>query len=81
MFKLRLKQCQINVQIRSKQRQINVRITFNVLIVQGLAFKQIMIKWHQKNILGWLARLARHAPRNSRVKYAVGSNLTASINP
>ena len=29
---------------------------------------------------GWLAHLARHAPRNSRVKYAVGSNLTASIN-
>ena len=22
---------------------------------------------------GWLAHLARHAPRNSRVKYAVGS--------
>ena len=31
--------------------------------------------------LGWLAHLARHAPRNSRVKYAVGSNLIASINP
>ena len=38
----------------------------------------------QKTLLiflqGWLAHLARHVPRNSRVKYAVGSNLTGNIN-
>ena len=50
MFKLRSKQRQINVQIRSKQRQIIVRITFNVAVLQGRAFKQKMIKWRQKNI-------------------------------
>ena len=32
-------------------------------------------------IIGWLAHLARHAPRNTGVKYySVGSNLTGSIN-
>ena len=28
-----------------------------------------------------LAHLARYAPRNARVKYAIGSNLTGSITP
>ena len=29
--------------------------------------------------LGWLAHLARHAPLNARVNYAVGSSPTGSI--
>ena len=52
---------------------------------EGIAYD--CVYWHlaqEINVFectAWLAHLARHAPRNSRVKYAVGSNLTASTNP
>ena len=32
-------------------------------------------------LIGWIARLASHAPRISSVKNAVGSRVTGSIDP
>ena len=54
-----------------------------LLVLDNRKFQDFIFYLPRDNYLiqGWLAHLARHALRNSRVKYTVGSNLTGSINP
>ena len=51
---------------------IQVNYYFNKLKVSAYQIYYFMVS-------GWLAHLARHAPPNKRVKYAVGSSPTGSI--